>query len=151
MNNSMRLMPLIATTTVAAGVALVSWSARAEDLPDPTRPPMAQRRVVTSDALKAAAPVLQSIISGPGRKPSVIISGHALELGESFENMKLVRVTELAATLSGPNGQTKLSLTPNADKLVASTPNVEKLATDTAGSTRRVGLATMPARSGEQK
>ncbi len=152
MSNSIRLMPLVAATTLAVTLATASWPARAEDLPDPTRPPVAQRRTPTGEAPKATAPVLQSIITGAGRKPAVIISGHALQLGESFENMKLVRVTELGATLSGPHGSTTLALTPNSDKLVASLPITEKVAVETSpGSTRRVGLAAMPARTLEQK
>jgi hypothetical protein len=122
----------LAVAVVAASAALASWpAAAAGELPDPTRPPLALRRTTTGPgpiALKPAPPVLQSVMTGAGRRPSVIISGRTLELGDSFDDMKLTKVSETGAVLSGSRGTTTLALTPGSDKSFASVASVERLA-----------------------
>ena len=111
----------------AAGTLFAfATSALAADLRDPTQPPaMALRPVasLTGIAAPVSAPlVLQSVLTGPGRRASVIINGRVVELGEAFDQMRLTQVTDSRATLSGPRGSTVLALTPGADKQLAAAP-----------------------------
>jgi len=106
-------------TTLA--LAVLACAARAAELPDPTRPP-AQQRVAASASAPVAAPagpVLQSVLTGPGRKGSAIISGRLVEPGGTTHGMRLVQVTETSAVLRGPRGTLTLALTPGADKRAA--------------------------------
>lgn len=94
---------------------------RAGELPDPTRPPVTQRQAASSAAVApaVAAPVLQSVLTGEGRTPVAVISGRMVVLGQSFDDMRLTRVTESTAQLIGPRGATLLALTPDAGKVAA--------------------------------
>ena len=123
-------LAVVVIATLAAAPAF-----GAAELPDPTRPPTALRRApgapAPTVAIKPNAPVLQSVMTGEGRKPSVIINGRSLELGESFDDMKLTRVSETGAVLTGSRGTTTLALTPGADKSFAAIARVERLAATT--------------------
>ena len=102
-------------------LAVVTLSAVSAELPDPTRPPAQQRVAAPASAPSAAAeaPVLQSVLTGPGRKASAIISGRLIEPGGTTHGMRLVQVTETSAVLRGPHGTLTLALTPGADKRAA--------------------------------
>jgi hypothetical protein len=65
--------------------------------------------------------VLQSVLTGPGRAPSAIISGQLVEPGGAIQGMRLVRVDETSAVLRGPRGPVTLALTPGAEKRAAAT------------------------------
>ena len=106
-------------TTIA--LAVLACAARAAELPDPTRPPALQRIAASASAPAAApeGPVLQSVLTGPGRKASAIISGRLIEPGGTTHGMRLVQVTETGAVLRGPRGTVTLALTPGADKRAA--------------------------------
>lgn len=140
-------------TTGGALLGLQCALALAADLPDPTRPPMAQRHAPASGVApteRPTAPILQSTLTGAGRKPSVIINGRAIELGESFDDMRLMSVTETGAVLSGPRGSTTLALTPAADKLAAGLPGATRVATAPT-SARRPPAAALTIRLPEEK
>ena len=115
-----------------AAVALfaLASSALAADLRDPTRPPAtAPRPVASLPGMTAPAPaplVLQSVLTGSGRRASVIINGRVVELGDAFDQMRLMQVTDSRATLTGPRGSTVLALTPGADKQLAAAPAAER-------------------------
>jgi hypothetical protein len=135
--------------------ALPTPRSQAGELPDPTRPPTAQRRVAAGASAPAAAPsvpVLQSVLIGEGRKPSAIIDGRLLQLGDALGELRLTRLDETGAVLSGPRGQTLLALTPGADKQVAGTAAAQKLGALAAPG--RLAAATppsLPLRVAEQK
>lgn len=135
--------------------AMPASTALAGELPDPTRPPATQRASAGAGVAPAPTPatlVLQSVLIGDGRKPSAIISGRMVTLGDSFDAMRLTRVTETGAVLSGPHGPTALALTPNSDKQLAAAPPAERLAAATpAASGRRLGPASIFVRVAEQK
>ena len=134
------------------GVA-VPPRARAADLPDPTRPPAAQRPSPSGTAAAApvtAAPVLQSVLIGEGRKPSAIINGRLLQLGDAYDGMRLTRVDETGAVLSGARGRTVLALTPGSDKVAIGTPDVRKLGT-TGPAAVHAAVLSPPLRVAEQK
>lgn len=116
---------------LALFAAMPASTALAAELPDPTRPPATRRAspsAAAAPALVAATPVLQSVLIGDGRKPSAIISGRMLTLGDPFDDMRLTGVTEAGALLSGPHGPTALTLTPNSAKQVALATPAERLA-----------------------
>ncbi|MGZ8259332.1 MAG: hypothetical protein ACXWUL_02135 [Caldimonas sp.] len=106
-------------------------TAVAGELPDPTRPPQRQSAAAPTGAPTPApdTPVLQSVLIGPGRAPSAIISGRLVAPGEATHGMRLVRVTETAAVLSGPRGTVTLALTPGAEKRAAAAPAVAPVRT----------------------
>ena len=112
----MKLDHIAMSCLVALATGLVS-SARADALPDPTRPPAA---MLSAPAAAASAPTdalqLQSVLLGHGRTPAAVISGELVLLGGRFRDARLVRVTERFAVLKGPQGDTVLSLTPAAIK-----------------------------------
>lgn len=95
----------------------------AEVLPDPTRPPV-ETGVVTSGALEAAGPALQSVMIRPGHRTAVI-SGQLLAEGEHFGDAKLIRISESEAILLGPEGRQTLKLFPGVEKKFAQPPRNE--------------------------
>jgi len=107
----------VAVPCIAALIAGFASPARADALPDPTRPPAA---MLSAPAAAASAPTdalqLQSVLLGHGRTPAAVISGELVLLGGRFRDARLVRVTERFAVLKGPQGDTVLSLTPAAIK-----------------------------------
>jgi hypothetical protein len=117
------LLPFACGSAIALGAV-------AGELPDPTRPPAALRPATpsTGPMVTTAAPlVLQSVLFGEGRKPTAIINGRVVELGDSFDGMRLVRVFDSGALLSGPNGATTLALTPASEKVAATTTTAPPL------------------------
>lgn len=108
----------------AGGLAVLavvgSMSARAQNLPDPTRPPaFLQRGGVAPDSSVAAAPVLprlQSILIArhPGGRHVAVIDGHTLRLGDKYKGAVLVSVTETAVILQNGKQRQVLKLYPAA-------------------------------------
>lgn len=136
--------------------AMPASSVLAGELPDPTRPPATQRASAGTGVAPAPTPatlVLQSVLIGDVRKPSAIINGRMVALGDSFDDMRLTRVTETGAVLSGPHGPTTLALTPNSDKqlVAANPPGGNPLAATPAASSRRLGPASVFVRVAEHK
>ncbi len=114
---ALRLSASIALAALLGAASL--HVAAAADLPDPMRPPPAQRNAAAGATAPApTAPTLQLVLIGEGRKPSAVINGRLVQLGDSYEEMKLTRLSESAAVLSGPRGQMLLALTPDADKQI---------------------------------
>ena len=94
-------------------LALACTAASAQGLPDPTRPPAALQAPSDTPAQPAALQ-LQSVLTGSGRTPAAVISGKLVLLGGRVGDTKLVRVSERAAVLRGPRGETTLALMPPA-------------------------------------
>ena len=117
------LLPFALGSAVSIGAAALGV---AGELPDPTRPPASVRQAGPTGAPAVAAVpvlVLQSVLIGEGRKPVAIINGRVVELGDSFDGLKLVRVSDTGALLAGPGGATTLALTPASEKVaVAAQP-----------------------------
>ena len=138
--------PLAPATRCAVALLAAATTALAGELPDPTRPPQRQRAAAASSAPMPTAetPVLQSVLIGPGRSPSAIISGRLVAPGDATHGLRLVRVTETGAVLSGPRGTVTLALTPGAEKRAAAAPAFAPLRTADAApiaATRRPFLA----------
>ena len=129
----------------------------AGELPDPTRPPAALRPAAPTGAAAMPSPpplVLQSVLIGEGRKPTAIINGRVVELGESFDGLKLVRVFDQGALLAGPGGATTLALTPGSEKVAVATPpsaQAQPLMAMSKAAPRRSDATPPLVRTGDQK
>ena len=102
---------------------LASVQVAAQALPDPTRPPMAAPEATgvagSAEAAAVTGPVLQSVILRLGAKPVALIGGEWVALGGTYAGAKLIKVTEAAVVLKGPNGIETLKMTPAAAKAIA--------------------------------
>jgi hypothetical protein len=147
-------MNRLLVSPILAGAISLGAVAVAGDLPDPTRPPASLRPAATTgapDAPAAPALVLQSVLTGEGRKPTAIINGRIVELGDSLDGLRLVRVFDGGALLAGPSGPTTLALTPGAEKVsAAAQPQPQPLVAMTK-TTRRIDAAAPMARIGDRK
>ena len=105
-----RMNPLAGVLVALAGLPA---AASAQGLPDPTRPPAALQAPSDTPAQPAALQ-LQSVLTGSGRTPAAVISGKLVLLGGRVGDATLVRVSERAAVLRAPRGETTLPLMPPA-------------------------------------
>ena len=113
--------------------ALFEYPARAENLPDPTRP-----LAVEPEALAAAdaaavrgGPVLQSVLISPGHKVA-IISGETIKLGGMYGSAKVVKISEDGVVLNEGGSLQTLKLFPSVEKKIpqleeATNPAAKKL------------------------
>lgn len=109
-----------ATWVMRNGVMLaalgISSIAAGQNLSDPTMPPAALRSAQEGNPLPAiSGPVLQSVLVSPGRKVA-IISGQTVNLGEKYDDARVINITESEVTLSGSNGVKTLKLFPGVEK-----------------------------------
>jgi MSHA biogenesis protein MshK len=115
----------VAHPLTRAAAAVFAWGAMAclaaEPAPgaDPTQPP-AGFAAGGGAAATSSGPVLQSVILGKGRRAAAIIGGQRVELGGSFGDAILTRVTETQVELRGPAGRQLLRMTPEAVKRASS-------------------------------
>jgi MSHA biogenesis protein MshK len=137
---------------ILAGATALVAGAVAGELPDPTRPP-ASLRVASPTPSVAAAPalVLQSVLIGEGRKPTAIINGRVVELGDSLDGQRLVRVFEGGALLAGPNGPTTLALTPDSEKVARTMQSQPQSLLALTKPTRRLDATAPMVRTGDRK
>lgn len=91
---------------------------------DPTRPPVAWLGTgAAGEGMAGGLPRLQSVLMPQRGKPVAIISGQTVLLGGRFGDARLVRLDERMAVLEGPEGVTRLYLTPDVDKRMIATPS----------------------------
>jgi MSHA biogenesis protein MshK len=99
-------------------------------LGDPTKPP--PDTAMPGDALPGttapAASGLQSVILKRQGKPAALINGEVVELGGKVGAATLIKVSEDAVVLKGPDGEETLRLIPSAEK------KMEKKKVDTGGA-----------------
>ena len=113
---------LIARYSITAPILLAAvllgcvQSVMAEALQDPTRPPTATSLPPGDSAAPlASGPQLQSIRIG-GLRPSAIISGQRVSLGERYEGAQVVEISENQVVLKGSSGIQTLALFPAIGK-----------------------------------
>lgn len=87
-------------------------SAYAEDLIDPTRPPVSITVPVAAGSAAPKAAGLQSIIISKNRR-AAIIDGETVELGGRYGDVKLLEINESSVVLSGAQGRQVLTLFPD--------------------------------------
>lgn len=104
-----RLIPILALLAMAdMGHA---------QLADPTRPPTTIGSAVDpAGAAAFEASGLQSVILRKHGKPAALINGSVVELGGQVGEAKLIKISEDAVVLKGPQGTETLRLMPAAEK-----------------------------------
>ena len=113
-------------------VAVMAWGTASfaiGQVGDPTRPPVGWLSVDDGAAASVSSGNefrLQSVMLPQRGKPSAIIGGQSVVLGEKIGEAKLVRLTEKEAVLQGPDGVTRLYLTPDVNKQMIVTPKARK-------------------------
>lgn len=86
-------------------------------LADPTRPPAAIGGAgEPAGAAAFEASGLQSVILRKTGKPAALINGNVVELGGKVGEARLIRISEDAVVLRGPQGDETLRLMPAAEK-----------------------------------
>ncbi|OIQ76604.1 hypothetical protein GALL_417110 [mine drainage metagenome] len=129
------ILPLQMTVlAVAAIIASMGCLADTAGLVDPTQPPMGMvpaGAAGTGAGIGAvpAGPVLQSVMTGPGREIA-IISGQSVRVGGKFGDATLVRVRDQEAILRARDGTLQvLSLHPAVKKKVTVQPQEDAVFT----------------------
>lgn len=91
---------------LASGLVLIFVSGRvhAEEIDDPTRPPVAFLNPAAVAAVPAMTTGVASVKIGPGKKRSAIINGMAVSLGDAVGDATLVGVSENGAVLRHADG-----------------------------------------------
>jgi hypothetical protein len=108
----MRAGLLLGLSCVAAAAVAQSTA-----ISDPTRPLVGMASGgVPGDVLITSGPVLQSVMVPKKGKPSAMISGQTVMLGENFGESRLIALSEKEAVLEGPGGIERLTLTPGIEK-----------------------------------
>lgn len=97
---------------------VVAGSAGAEALPDPTRPPAAYVAAPQGGETPDTGPRLQSVMLPRQGKPTAVISGQVVRLGDKVGDGRLTRLTEGEAVIVGPQGVQRLQLTPDVEKVM---------------------------------
>ncbi len=97
-----------------SGCALLSTSALAQNLLDPTRPPSVLSEVFV-DSEVFTGPVLQSILIAPNRHVA-IISGQTVALNGKYGEQTLIKMSETEVVLRNGKELQTLKLFPDFDK-----------------------------------
>lgn len=124
---------------------LFSVNCSAEELPDPTRPPVSIAEPVAESGVAAVIPPagLQSILIGKHRR-AAIIDGQTVELGDRIGDARLVEVNTANVVLRTAHGKQVLTLFPEMKIFV-------KNAGTNASSTVKKVRTPKPVSPGEKK
>lgn len=92
-------------------------AARAESLPDPTRPANTAATVTIGGVVvnQPSGPVLQSTLVSPQRK-SAVISGRQVKVGDTFQGATIVDITPYEVRMDRAGRETTLRLLPKLVK-----------------------------------
>lgn len=110
-------------------VLCLAAAAASAQMADPTRPPAGWGGDGGQGTMPASTEPefrLQSVMLPQHGKPLAIIGGQPVALGGKFGDATLVRLTEREAVLQGPDGLTRLYLTPDVNKQMIVTPKSRK-------------------------
>ena len=109
--------------------ALFEYPARAENLPDPTRPLAVETYApAVGDAAVRSGPVLQSVLISPRHK-AAIISGETISLGGMYGSARVVKISEDGVVLNEGGSLQTLKLFPSVEKKI---PQIEEANAPTA-------------------
>lgn len=95
--------------------AMLSVSASAEILTDPTRPPAALLPAQMQASGEHAGPVLQSVLVSRGRRIA-IISGKEVKVNDKVGGARVVRITDTEVVLRNGKQVQRLKLFPDVSK-----------------------------------
>lgn len=99
------LVPLVCRAVVlAAAFMLPAAVAATEDLPDPTRPPVALMGPADAVVEPPKPAGLQSVIISRSRS-AAIIDGQTVELGGKYGDVRLIEVSDTGVILQGARGK----------------------------------------------
>lgn len=106
-----------AVVVLASGLAAV---ASAQTLPDPTRPPFGMVGNVPGASWEAKtetpdAPLLQSVILRKGAEPRALVNGEWLRQGQSFGDLKILKILADRVVIRGPQGRQTLKMMPDVE------------------------------------
>jgi MSHA biogenesis protein MshK len=126
--------------------ALFEHPARAEDLPDPTRPPPEPVAAAASSATAAVptgGPLLQSVLISPRHKVA-IISGKMVALGGMYGSARVVKISEGEVVLNEEGNLQTLKLFPGVEKKTSQTgeatdPSAKKMPHSKPSAVRKEG------------
>jgi len=108
-------MKIALCSMLLAGLSIQLGSAFAAA--DPTRPPAAWlEQPGAVQAAEGGGLRLQSVLMPQRGKPVAIIGGKTVTVGGRVGDARLVSLTEREAVLQGPDGVTRLYLTPDVKK-----------------------------------
>ena len=100
---------------------LVEYPARAENLPDPTRPP-SEFEAAAGGAAVSSGPMLQTVLISPRQKVA-IINGETVKLGGMYGSARVVKISESGVVLNEGGSLQTLKLYPGVEKKI---PQVEE-------------------------
>ena len=100
---------------------LVEHPARAENLPDPTRPP-SEFEAAAGGAVAPSGPMLQTVLISPRQKVA-IINGETVKLGGMYGSARVVKISESGVVLNEGGSLQTLKLFPGVEKKI---PQVEE-------------------------
>ena len=98
--------------------ALFECPARAESLPDPTRPPSEFEVPAAGGATVPSGPLLQSVLISPRHK-AAIISGETVTLGGRYGSARVVKISESGVVLNEGGSLQTLKLFPGVEKTMS--------------------------------
>ena len=121
--HSIRRITLRSSALHVAFCFLFSAFCYAEELPDPTRPPVisAMPAIAASGVADNQPARLQSIIISKTRR-AAIIDGETVELGDKHGDAKLIEVNEGSVVLRGTQGRQVMTLFPDVKMTLSRTP-----------------------------
>lgn len=100
---------------LALGMVLLTASATAQVMIDPTRPPSGSGIAEAETGAEGGGPVLQSVMISPALK-AAIINGAMVKLGDKYGDAVLVRVAENEVVLKSGDESQVLKLHPGVEK-----------------------------------
>lgn len=106
---------------LALGLALgLASAASAEALSDPTRPPVGMSGKASGAPWEAKtetpdAPLLQSVILHKGAEPRALVNGEWLRQGQTFGDLKIMKILVDRVVIKGPQGRQTLKMMPNVE------------------------------------
>lgn len=104
-------------TVLAFGLAS---TVSAETLSDPTRPPVGMSGKASGAPWEAKtetpdAPLLQSVILYKGTEPRALVNGEWLRQGQTFGDLKILKIMADRVVIRGPQGRQTLKMTPDVE------------------------------------
>lgn len=100
---------------ILAALCASTGAAAQSNLPDPTRPPGPVQSEPAVEASGGAA-VLQSVMLPRSGRPWALIDGERVVLGGQLGDERVVRISEEAVVLEGPDGARTLRIVPHVEK-----------------------------------
>lgn len=111
---------LIRSSVMAVLALGLASAASAEVLTDPTRPPVGMSGKASGAPWETKtetpdAPLLQSVILHNGAEPRALVNGEWLRQGQTFGDLKILKIMADRVVIRGPQGRQTLKMTPDVE------------------------------------